>query len=195
MLQKIPLLLLSLFFIFQSCNNKEQEEQFAKREQLLLERERLLAQREDSFVMKEAEYADLLQMRDSINALRDSMAVYEWPSEVVGSWSGKLICIESNCSDYAVGDQRIDSWLFESDSTQLVVKIVNKNKVIRQYTAKYDSSSIRMNYKTDAAAKRNVEMFVLLNSISADKIKGTRTVLVDKSCAAKFSVELVRSEK
>jgi hypothetical protein len=94
-----------------------------------------------------------------------------------------------------VGDQRIDNWEFGSDSIQPSVKIINNNNLVRLYTGKFENNEIQLNYKTDSTSRKNVEMSVLLNEISADKIKGTRTVTVDNKCTARFSVELVRSAK
>ncbi|WP_332454737.1 hypothetical protein [Chryseobacterium aquaticum] len=188
MLKKYPLFLLFSLLIIFSCDNKERQEQLAERETKLLEKEKL-------FSKKESEYQALLKMRDSIFAKKDTVKISTWPKEVAGLWSGKVICTESTCSDYVVGDQRIDNWEFGSDSIQPSVKIINNNNLVRLYTGKFENNEIQLNYKTDSTSKKNVEMSVLLNEISADKIKGTRTVTVDNKCTARFSVELVRSAK
>lgn len=188
MTKKLPYLLLFLLFILQSCDNKEKLQQLTERENKLLEKEKI-------FAKKESEYQALIKMRDSIFAKKDSVQIVVWPSAVSGTWTGKVICTESTCTDYVVGDQRIDNWEFDSDSTQLVAKIINNNNLVRLYTAKYDSNEIKLNYKTDSTAKKKVEMNVLLNDISDNKIRGTRTVMVDDNCLAKFSVELVRASK
>ena len=188
MVKKYPLFLLFLFLIVVCCDHKEKQDQLAERETKLLEKEKLFSQ-------KESEYQALLKMRDSIFAKKDTVKISVWPKEIAGLWSGKVICTESTCSDYVVGDQRIDSWEFGSDSIQPSVKIINNHNLVRLYTGKFENSEIHLNYKTDSAAKKNVEMTVLLNEISADKIKGTRMVTVDNQCTARFSVELVRSAK
>ncbi|WEK71270.1 MAG: hypothetical protein P0Y62_06850 [Candidatus Chryseobacterium colombiense] len=178
-----------LLLLLVNCNNKDKTKELALKEQQLLEKEKLFAQ-------KEAEYNALLKMRDSIFSTRhsDSIKIIKWPDTIAGSWTGKVICTESNCSDYVVGDQRTDIWEFASDSIQLFTKIINNNNLVRSYSGNFENNEIKLNFKTDSTAKKKVDMNVLLNDISADKIRGTRTIAVD-NCLAKFSVELIRSKK
>jgi len=187
MLKKTLLTFCACLLLLISCTDKEKENNLALREQQLLEKEKL-------FAKKESQYQALLKMKDSIFSKKDSMKVVKWPAEISGSWSGKVICTESNCSDYVVGDQRTDIWEFDNDSTQLVTKIINNNNLVRLYSGKFENNEIKLNFKTDSTAKKKVEMNVLLNDISDTKIRGTRTIAVD-NCMAKFSVELIRSTK
>lgn len=175
----------SLFFI--SCNDKTKENNLSIREQQLLEKEKLFAQ-------KEAEYQALVKMRDSIFAKKDSAKVAGWPDEISGSWNGKIICTESNCSDYAIGDQRTDTWEFDHDSTQMVAKIISNNKLVRIYSGKFENNEVKLHYKTDSTSQKKVEMNILFNDISAGKMKGTRTISINDNCTAKFSVELLRTK-
>ncbi|SHL76224.1 hypothetical protein [Chryseobacterium polytrichastri] len=187
MLKNTLFILLAISFFLVSCNDKEKEKNLISREEQLLQKEKLFAQ-------KESEYQALLKMRDSLFSKKDSVKIVRWPAEISGDWTGKVICTESNCSDYVVGDQRIDTWEFDNDSTQLVTKIINNNNLVRLYAGKFDHNEIKLNFKTDSTSKKKVEMNVLLNDISDNKIRGTRTVMVD-NCMAKFSVELLRSTK
>ena len=186
---KNPLLFIFLSLFLLNCDNKDKTNDLDLREQQLLEKEK-------SFAQKEAEYQSLLKMRDSIFSRQhsDSIKIVKWPDEIAGSWTGKVICTESNCSEYVVGDQRTDTWEFSSDSIQLFTKIINNNNLIRLYSGKFENNEVKLNFKTDSTAKKQVDMNVLLNDISDNKMKGVRTITVD-NCIAKFSVELVRSKK
>jgi len=186
---KNPVLLIFLLFFLVNCDNKEKSNELMQREQQLLDKEKLFAQ-------KEAEYQSLLKMRDSIfnQQHSDSIKIVKWPDEIAGVWTGKVICTESNCSDYVVGDQRTDTWEFASDSIQLFSKIINNNNLVRLYSGKFENNEIKLNFKTDSTAKKQVDMNVLLNDISDTKMKGVRTIALD-NCMAKFSVELIRSKK
>ncbi|ASK32716.1 hypothetical protein CEY12_08295 [Chryseobacterium sp. T16E-39] len=175
-------------FLLLSCDNRQKEKKLLEREQQLLEKEKL-------FAHKESEYQALIKMRDSIFSKKDSIQIMKWPTEISGSWNGKVICIESNCSDYVVGDQRNDTWEFDSDSIQLVTKIISNSNLIRLYSGRFENNEIKLNFKTDSTAKKKVDMNILLNDISDTKIRGTRTVMTDNNCTAKFSVELTRSSK
>lgn len=188
MLKNTLLILFVTPFFLISCSDNQKEKKLAEREQQLLEKEKMFAQ-------KESEYQALLKMRDSIFIKKDSAEIIMWPAEITGSWNGKVICTESNCNDYVVGDQRTDTWEFDSDSLQLVGKILNNNNLVRLYSGKFNNNEIKLNFKTDSTATKKVEMNVLLNDISDTKIRGTRTIMVDNNCSAKFSVELTRSSK
>lgn len=175
-------------FLMISCDYKEKEKSLTEREKQLLEKEKL-------FAKKESEYQNLIKMRDSIFSKKDSVKIAMWPEEISGSWNGKVICTESNCSDYVVGDQRTDTWEFDSDSTHLSAKIINNNNLVRVYSGKFENNEIKLNFRTDSTSQKKVEMNVLLNDISDNKIKGTRSIISDNGCTARFSVELVRSTK
>lgn len=189
MTKKTLFIFLLSIIIFQGCSDKEKNQELIDRENSLLEKEKIFAQ-------KESDYQSLIKMRDSIFSKKDSVeTVQKWPVEILGEWTGKVICTESSCSDYVIGDQRIDTWEFDSDSTQLFSKILNNNKLVRLYLGKFENNEVKLNYKTDSTADKSVEMNVLLNEISANRIRGIRTISVDNKCTAKFSVELTRLSK
>lgn len=179
--------------LFAACYDKQREQQLVQREQALLEKEK-------QFALKETEYQALIKMRDSLltrrmadSGKKNGMVNVNWPPEIAGLWNGKVVCTESSCSDYVAGDVRTDVWEFGSDSSQLVAKVINNNKLIRVYTAVYNNNQARLHFKTDAAIDKQVEMNILLNEISAAKIKGLRILTIDDKCTAKFSVELSRA--
>ena len=168
---------------------------YDKKEQQLEEREKTLATKESLFVHKEAEYQALLKMRDSIFDRKDSVQISQWPADIAGKWTGKVICTESSCNDYAIGDQRVDTWEFANDSTQLVARIYNNSNIIRVYAARYDGKEIKLNFRTDSTSSKKVDMNVSLNDMTAKKIRGTRSIIINNGCTAKFNVELVRQDK
>ena len=185
---KILALFCVSFFLF-SCQENEREKQLDAREKSLSEKENLFSQ-------KESEYENLLKMRDSLrSANQDSIVVAEWPTEILGKWNGKVICTESNCSDYAVGDQRTDVWEFVNDSVQTSVNVYNNNNLVRKYSGKMENNEIKLNFKTDSSAAKLVDMSILLNEFSPAKIRGKRTITINNNCSATFSVELVRPSK
>lgn len=189
MTKTFPLIFLFILTIFQSCDDTKKNQLLAERENTLLEKEKLFAQ-------KESDYQSLIKMRDSLYNKKDTVEIAKaWPAEVYGLWTGKVICTESSCSDYVIGDQRIDTWEFESDSTQLFSKIINDNKLVRIYSGSYENNEVKLNYKTDSTSSKNVEMSIIINEFSANKMRGTRSITVDNKCTAKFSVELTRPSK
>lgn len=164
-----------------------------KREEELIQRERAITQKENEFSEKEAEYLALIKMRDSLNSIQDSTVYLNWPDSINGLWSSKVVCIESNCNDYVIGDQRVDNWEFAQDSSGLITRVLNnKNEIIRTYNAQFSPQGILLQFKTDSLAEKQVIMNINLNNIKSDKLIGKRNISVDNNCSAVFNVELTR---
>jgi len=179
----VTLVVLSLFW---GCQDKERTRELDLREQRILAKEK-------EFAIKEADYQSLLRMRDSLLTRRDTTVVIQrWPDDIAGLWSSKSVCRESNCSEYVIGDQRSNTWEFVSDSTGLYTRVINNNKVVRVFSAKFDSTSIHLHYASDTSATKKLELAVELSRDNKDLIKGMQTTGIDKSCTAKFSIELNR---
>lgn len=187
MIKVILLVFVFTCFLFFSCADKS-------REQMLEQREQALAEKEKQFALKEQDYETLIKMRDSLSSIKKTdTAMTQWPAEINGLWSGKLLCIASQCAEYVIGDQKTnETWSFTNDSSKLLVAVLANNTLVRVFTASYDSSAINLHFKTDSTAKKPVRMDVLLDEISGNRIKGTQTVMIDSSCIAKFSVDLSR---
>lgn len=186
MMKYLSCLIFMALIFFISCDD-------TKRDEELIQRERAIAQKENQFAEKEAEYLALIKMRDSLNAIQDSTVYLNWPDSINGLWSSKVICTESNCSDYVIGDQRVDNWEFAQDSTGLITRVLNnKNEIVRTYTAKFSPKGILLQFKTDSLADKQVVMNINLDNIKADKLTGKRNISVDNNCSAIFNVELTR---
>ncbi len=187
MIRNQILLLTLVFFTFSGCYNKDRENQLAQRELVLLEKEKQAA-------LREAEYISLVRMRDSLLTLKDSTLLrVGWPEEIEGYWGSKIICTESSCADYVVGDQRSDTWLFSSDSVSMVTKVMINNSLVRVYNGAFNNNMINLRFKTDSTASKQVEMGVLIYEITPGRMRGIRTVSVDSKCTARFNVELNRT--
>lgn len=181
------LFILLTLSVFAACTS-------SKREQQLNSREQEITKRELEFAAKAADYQSLIRMRDSLRTKKtDTLMPQQWPEGIAGRWTSRTICKESDCGDYVVGDQRSDIWAFEGDSTGIFTKVINKEKLLRVYTAQADSTEIRLHYKSDSTATRKVDISVVLNPSGNNLMKGTQTISVNNSCTAKFSVELQRS--
>lgn len=168
------------------CQDKQKEHDLELREQKIL-------QREKEFAIKEADYQSLLRMRDSLFTRKDTaILIQRWPDDIAGLWNSKSVCRESNCSEYVIGDQRSNTWEFVSDSTGLYTRVINNNQVVRVFTASLDSNRIQLHYRSDSSATKKLELSVELTRDNPNLIKGMQTAGVDKSCAAKFSIELTR---
>lgn len=176
-------ILLFLFLLFYtSCDTTREDE--------LLRREEELKKREEQFMAKEADYQLLVKLRDSLEQRDSIIHLSEWPENIVGMWNSKIVCVETSCNDYVIGDVRNDTWEFTQDSLRLLVSVFNKKELIRVYDANYTQEQIQLKYITDSTAPRQVTMKVVLNEISPNKMSGFRTVSIGSKCTATFTVEL-----
>lgn len=171
-----------ILLLLYSCDNSKEQE--------LSLREADLNRRVQLFKAKEAEYFALLKMRDSLQYQDSIVKIIAWPEGIAGLWNSRIVCVETNCSDYIIGDIRNDLWEFTQDSTQLLVNVYNKKDLIRIYDSKYTNDQIALHYATDTTAQKFVNMNVYLSEITPNKISGYRTVSVNGRCTAKFTVEL-----
>lgn len=189
---KKKLLLLFLTCLFISCENKKELE--------LQNREKALVLREEQLAQKEADYKSLLSFRDSIMSLKDTVedaaeSRKEWPKNIQGIWNSKMLCRESNCTQYVIGDQRNESWQFLSDSTGIYTNVLNNKKLIRVFKAKYIDDKILLEFNSDSISKNKTKMNVVLDDIEDNVIKGIQTITGQNNCTARFSVELTLPQK
>lgn len=189
---KKNLLLLFLACVFISCENKKELE--------LQNREKALVLREEQLAQKEADYKSLLLFRDSIMSLKDTVedaaeSRKEWPKNIQGIWNSKMLCRESDCSQYVIGDQRNESWQFSSDSTGIYTNVLNNKKLIRVFKAKYIDDKILLEFNSDSISKNKTKMNVVLDDIQDNVIKGIQTITGQDNCTARFSVELTLPQK
>lgn len=190
-MKQLPLLLI-LACIFISCESRKEKE--------LLKREKAIILKEEEFEKKEADYNALLSMRDSIFALKDTInkdaeLITEWPESLKGFWNSKMLCRESNCSQYVIGDQRNEAWEFVSDSTGTYTNVLNNKKLVRVFKAKYLKDKIMLEFSSDSVSKNRVKMNVVLDDIKENIIKGTQTITGQDNCSARFAVELTLPQK
>ncbi|WP_281632431.1 hypothetical protein [Flavobacterium luteolum] len=185
-----------LFFILfvlvlSSCSNKKEQE--------LIVRENALLEREKQFRDKEADYDKLLKMRDSLLSIfkvKDTLPqIKEWPENLKVAWNSKMICRESNCSNYVIGDQRSEVWEFVSDSTGMYTNVLSNNEIKRVFAGQYLESKIVLDSAKEASSKNKIKVSVVLDDIKKNIIKGTQTITGQDNCIAKFSVELTPSTK
>ncbi len=173
--------------LLSSCNEnlKRKELEIQKREQAVLEKEKSIA-------LIESEYLKLQKMRDSIVSIQDSITVHTLPVDIQGKWNGKLVCIESNCTDYVVGDVRMDEWEITEDRGQIIAKNSNKVGVIRVYRGKYEGNSIQLFSESEPTAPKSRSFKIEFTTIAEKKLSGSREIRVDNACLSKFTIELSR---
>jgi hypothetical protein len=174
-----------------ACSNKDNKEEH------LQTRERELEHREQRVMAIEADYKELVNLRDSLRTAErlasDSISINKtWPDYLQRVWSSKMVCEASDCSNYVIGDQRNEVWKFLSDSTGLYMNVFNKEKLVRVFKGNVSANKLILDYTTDRTSSNQHIQIVLEDSQKA-VIRGTQTITDQKNCTAKFSVELTLS--
>ncbi|WP_343614010.1 hypothetical protein [Flavobacterium sp.] len=183
-----------IIVLFASCNGTKENDLEAREQKLIL--------LEKEFSAKEEDYKNLLRLRDSLELAlltkkesTDSIKRF-WPDSLTGSWNSKLICRESACGTYVIGDQRTEKWIFSNDSIGPIVNVMDNNKLKRTFRAEYKDGKARLYiYLADSTAARNNKTTALLDNFSKKVIKGTQSLSGQDDCLVKFSVELSPSPK
>ena len=160
-----------------SCQDSQKEVQ-------LNEREYQLSIKEKEFTTKEADYKSLLLMRDSLKQAVDTAIVEIIPANLIGKWNGKMVCTDSNCSDYVINDQRNDIW----DFTEGKVKIINKNGMTKNYLVKNLGTELKLTPEEESNNSSTTTLKIPTGV--STRIKGVREFTGSNGCNAKFSVEL-----
>lgn len=172
-----------------------------KREQELDEREKQIQLREKEFAGKEQEYKELLELRDSlkqadsISQLPEPILAKIWPDSIAGAWNGRMVCRESSCKNYVIGDQRTEKWVFSNDSIGLFINVMDNDKLKRQLRAEFSDNMIRLSLEPDSTAISKIQIKANLDDVRSKLIKGTQSLSGNNNCIAKFSVELTPVNK
>lgn len=187
MTRTVLLLSFSLLLLLFSC-----EKDLSKQMSELQEREKALLEKEKSLQLIEAEYAELKQLRDSLSQVSDTLLIDPRAQEITGKWKGKMVCTESNCLDYAVGDTRVDEWILSSEGNQITAQNVNKSGTIRVYTGSFEGPVLKLLYKSPETQKRPLEIALHFTNIGSQKISGTRNLTLVGNCQSNYTIELTR---
>lgn len=177
-----------LLLVLCSCTDRKQEG--------LYQREQELQLRENAFAAKEKEYKELLNLRDSLrqaDSLKNAAAgviARTWPDSLAGAWNSRMLCRESSCKNYVIGDQRTEKWVFSSDSLGLTVQVMDNDKLKRQLRAELSTSGIRLSLEPDTIATGSIRITGSLDDIRSKLIRGSQSLTGKDNCTAKFSVEL-----
>ena len=168
----------SILLILSSCKQTEKTDVLKERETALLTKER-------AFAEKELEFESLKAMRDSLELPTDTVIALKIPENIIGKWTGKMICTESNCSEHVIGDLRNDSWEFFDDQ----VRITNKSGSEKIYFAKVSEAEIKLTSENSSPSTTQSIITLQLTEENKGRIKGSRE-FTGNNCLSKFSVDL-----
>lgn len=177
----------AFLFLLASCTQDLNQQKLE-----LQKREMALKEKENAFALKQADYQLLSQMRDSIVSSRDSLDIHPKLQLIKGKWKGKIVCTESNCPEYVVGDTRIDDWQLEVVGGIVTAKNLNKSGFIRVYKGGIENNQLKLNYRSPANAEKILNIDIVFPDLSASNLSGSRNVQIDGKCQSKYTIELTR---
>lgn len=161
------------------------------KEDTLAQREEALTLKEQEFLAKESEYQQLLALRDSLADTAEQMPVESvLPEEIMGKWSGKMICTESSCTEHVVGDQRNDTWEFSPTG----LKITSKTGGERHFAGSVSGTELKLSSTDSATAASRSKITLGLADLASSRLKGQRELIGKDNCVAKFTVELEKAK-
>lgn len=181
---RYPGYILPVIFILCSCTNKNDD---------LRKRELHLLQREADFRAKEHEYHQLISFRDSVlssDTVSSEADFRVWPDSLAQIWTSKMVCRESSCKNYVIGDQRTEKWVFSKDSIGLIVNVIENEKMKRRLRAEILDSTIHLKADSDSTVAGKTVISATLDNVRRKVVKGTQLITGRDGCVAKFSVEL-----
>jgi len=179
--------------VLSSCNNAKEKELQAREQQLVL--------KEKEFSEKEEDYKSLLMLRDSLqeaDSLKETVSdtiISAWPDSLAGTWNSRLVCRESSCNTYVIGDQRTEKWILANDSLGPVVRVMDNNRLKRVLKAQYRQGKAMLSFQPDTLSQGGIKINAVLDDFNKKVIKGTQTLTGQDGCTVRFSIELSPTPK
>lgn len=191
----LPILMLVFIGLhLSSCNYESQRKELEQREAALYEREQKLLIRENLMLQFEDSLKLLLLKSDSLvsNVANASLPV---PDSLQGLWHVAMVCTQTNCSGFAVGDTRKENWTFENnDSSGVLVRALQGEKLIRVYTGIYDGNGFVLSTPYNAE-NTSTTMNVYLTLDNNNKLSGSRTINQADGCTTTFKLDADRPKR
>src|SRR5690606_38503075 len=140
MIRFVCLLLLT---VFTSCGLREREQAIAKKEQQMAQQKTELLLKEQQLALKEKELKDKELMLDSTRKRIDSAHIYE--PNLIGKWSVKMNCTETNCEGSAIGDTKTEQWeISYADNNVVTVQAFAGKNLTRVYSGYFKTSGLQL---------------------------------------------------
>lgn len=192
---KRPLIIGTLLtlILFCSCGFEERRKQ-------LDERERVLNTREQAVMLKEKE---IRLMEDSLKRYAAKMdsanravtePVIPLPDSLAGNWNVTMICTQTNCTGFAVGDIRKETWQVSGNGSTVGVRAMQGNKLIRVYTGSYTGSGLKLSTPETEGPQPSATMQVTLKTDNINKWSGQRLITQPDGCETFFKIDMDRSK-
>lgn len=181
-----------LLFCFYSCGFEERRKQLDEREQALNLREQAVMLKEKEVKIKEDSLLKFAAKMDSAGHL-PVIAGIPLPDSLAGNWNVAMICTQTNCSGFAVGDIRKETWLIAGNGTAVTVRAMQGDKLIRVYTGIFTGNDLKLATPESESAQPSASMKVALKVDQRNKMSGQRLITQADGCETTFKIDLDQS--
>jgi hypothetical protein len=194
-MMRLVLLLILLPFSLSSCSIREREKQLERklaeieqREQQLLLKEKLLALREGELAKKERAFDSTAAVgrKDSL-VVADSTFVRD--TTLIGNWSVRMHCTETNCTGSAVGDTKTETWELNYQDNSIIAKANADGKLVRIYIGRHQNNRLQLTARHDEN-DQTTRMVVDVQRSARDEMRGTREIFRPDGCRIVYELEL-----
>lgn len=181
-------LLVACLVLTTSCSIREREQALEKRTNELNQREQQLLLKEKQLQLKEEELMAQKKLIDSTLFI-DSLAPVD--SSLLGTWSVRMRCTETNCPGSAVGDVKTETWEIAYQDRSLIAKAFDNKKLVRIYTGNFKENGAVLNYTAQGQqADENSNISVTLQKPVDNKLNGRREIIGVNQCKIIYDLEL-----
>jgi len=177
-----PLIYLLLMF---GCTNESKSPKNPLKDSLNKKEQELLI-REQQLDTKEKELLNREQRLDSLKNRMDTVGLYK--PAIIGEWKVSMICKETTCDGYAVGDTKTESWKIAYINNKVIVSAYANKTLVRIYQGLFKTNGLELSAVPAPDAQTEISVLLTLNSGSESLIEGTRTIYKKDNCKVEFAV-------
>lgn len=189
-MKKIFALLLMILCIT-GCGLEDRKKELDERELRIAERERLVILKEKELQLLGDSLKRNIAVRDSSLLLPDSSSL-PLPDSLSGAWDVTMLCTKTNCTGFAVGDTRKETWLFIKRDDAVSVRAMQGEKLIRVYVGTFKRDGFQLSVPLTATDSLSSSMTVSLKLEGIKKLSGERVIRQADGCSSFFKVDVTR---
>ncbi|MCH5718765.1 hypothetical protein [Niabella hibiscisoli] len=173
------------------CGLEDRKKELDERELRIADRERMVILREKELQLFEDSLKRNIAIRDSSLLLTDSSSL-PLPDSLSGSWDVTMLCTKTNCTGFAVGDTRKETWLFIKRDEVVSVRAMQGDKLIRVYVGAFNGEGFQLSVPPTATDSLSSSMTVSLKVEGLNKLSGERLIRQADGCNSFFKVDITR---
>ncbi|HLU18141.1 MAG TPA: hypothetical protein VKZ76_08840 [Edaphocola sp.] len=184
-----------LAILISACGFEERKQALDARESALVQREQELLLREKMLIQLEDSVRQSIARKDSTEFMLQQLGI-ALPDSLAGVWTVNMMCTQTNCTGFAVGDIRKETWVFEQEdsASTVYVKAMQGETLIRIYSGIFDGADFVLSTPIGNEAQSG-KMNVKLNLNTASKLTGQRVIYQPDGCTTTFKVDAERNKK